>query len=161
MPAPSRRTLLQSIGGVLVGSMAYLRVPHWPGFFGGYVEAVPLELNFDFEEHGVPLPPDEFLTPHDDERLDGLEPVQRALAGPDGEVDLSRRTFGTVFDALQELPVFEPHRHEGYERFVFGSGTYVSGPEYTYALRLVPWCSDRWWISTRGTPTGDRTCRHR
>ncbi|QFU83495.1 hypothetical protein GCU68_13560 [Natronorubrum aibiense] len=160
MPEPSRRSVLQALGGVGLG-VAASRQPQWPGFFGGYIEAAPLEPLLDADEHDDQLPPDEFVTPHDDDLLVGLDPLHAALERPDEHVTLSRREFGATFTALEELPVFYPHRHEGHDHPAVARGLYSRDLEYTYRVQLVPWCSDAWWIRTRGTPEGWASCRER
>ncbi|SDQ60409.1 hypothetical protein [Natronobacterium texcoconense] len=157
MQTVSRRTLLHTAGGVLLGLAAYSSRPNWPGFFGGYLEATPLEPRIDDDEHDQ-LPPAEFVTPHDDDPLASLEPLQEALRRPSDRIELSRREFGTAFDALEELPVFEPYRHDGYDHSVVARGIYVEDAEYTYRVRLLPQCSEVWWIESLGSPDGRNAC---
>lgn len=158
MAAPSRRTALQSIAGVMLGGLAYSRRPHWPGFFGGFIRAHPLESMIDSEEHDDQLPPDEFVTSRDDGRLSDLDQLRAAFQRPREQVELSRREFGTAFRALEGLPVFDPDAHAGFDHPAVVYGIYVRDAEYTYRLQLVPWCSDQWWIRTSGMPEGRSTC---
>ncbi|MFC4436632.1 MULTISPECIES: hypothetical protein [Natrialbaceae] len=160
--SPSRRFLLQTIAGVILGVVAYLRQPRWPGFFGGYIEATPLEPLIDPEEHDDQLPPNEFVTPSSDSKLVDLVPLQDALQQPSEQIELSRREFGDAYSVLEEFPVFEPHHHEGHDHpAVSHGGIYVRDAEYTYVIQLIPWCSNVWWIETRGTPEGRASCAER
>lgn len=158
--APSRRVFLQSVAGVILGLATYFQRPHWPGFFGGWIRAMALEPRIDRDDQ---LPPPEFVTPADDDRLVNVAPVQAVLQPPGQQIsferELSRREFAKTYSALQELPVFEPDDGEHPNSVM--RGIYVRDREYTYMLQLVPWCSDAWWIETRGTPTGARTCARR
>ncbi len=161
MTATSRRAVLSAIGGAFLGVIAYSRRPHWPGFFGGVLRATPVEPLIDPEDHGEKLPPPEYVTSHDDETLAGLEPLQAAFRRRE-PVELSRREYGRVFSALEELPRFVPRRHEDNYHPVLLSGIYVGDSEYTYRMQLEPWCSDAWWMEVRGTPTrGGLGCRER
>lgn len=160
---PSRRVVLQSIAGVILGVFAYSKLPRWPGFFGGYIEARPLESLIDREERDDPPLPTEFVTPADDDRLDGLSPLQDVLQRSSEQAfrrELSRWEFGDMYRVLEELPVFEPDYEEN-DHPAVSRGIYVRDEEYTYNIQLVPWCSDVWWIETRGTPEGWPRCHQR
>lgn len=146
------------MGGALLGFAGYLRVPEIPGYFGGYIRAVPIEPLMDQTEHEDLLPPDEFVTPLDDQ-LAGDAPLQEALRRAGEWVELSRREFGPTFTALEELPIFKPDSQERKDHPVISRGVYLRDEEYTYLIDLQPRCSDRWWIETKGTPTGANSCR--
>lgn len=161
MVTPTRRTALHSVGGVLLGLGSYLRVPDVPGFFGGSLEATALERLLDDDEQRTELPPDEFVTSPDDSRLADLAPLEAALRRPGEPVTLSRREFGKAYTALEELPVFVPDYDEGHGHPAIRRGIYVRDDGYTYRLSLVPYCSDRWWVETKGSPTDGNTCRRR
>lgn len=158
---PSRRFVLRSIGGAILGVMAYSQRPRWPGFFGGLIEAMPLEPLIDHDDQ---LPSPEFVTPADDDRLVDLAPLQAVLHPPGEqhpfERELSRHEFSEAYNVLADLPVFEPDYGEDYHHAV-GRGIYVDDGDYTYRIQLVPWCSDAWWIETRGTPDGRNYCTRR
>lgn len=157
MMAWSRRRTLQAIGGVFLG-VAAARRPDWPGFFGGYVEVNPLEPLLGPEERDTQLLPEGVVTPHDDERIDDLDPLQAALDDPRAQIELSRREFGKAYSVLAELPVFHPSEHPEYDHHLLSRGIYVRDDEYTSRVDLVPNCSGRWWIRTRGTPDGRNRC---
>lgn len=160
---PSRRFALQSIAGAILGAVAYSKRPHWPGFFGGYIRATPLEPLLS-EEQDDQLPPTEFVTSADDDRLADLAPLRDVLQRPDEqhyfERELSRREFGDTYSVLADLPVFEPD-YEKRDHPAVSRGIYVREGEFTYRIQLVPWCSDAWWIETRGTPEGWNRCHQR
>lgn len=160
MERPSRRSVLEVLGGLALGGAAVSDRPHWPGFFGGYVEATPIDPLLEDGAEARSLP-DEFVTPRDDESIADLEPLQTALRRDDERVEVSRREFGEVYDALAELPVFNPYRHDGYEHSGIASGHYVRDSTATHRVRLVPWCSDSWWIETSGSPTNGAACSRR
>lgn len=157
VPSPSRRSTLQIIAGAFLGVTAYLRRPHWSGFFGGYLKAEPLEPLLEPDEYDQ-LPPDEFITPHDDDRLADLAPLRAAMQRPGQRVAVSRREFGTAFDVFERLPEFDPYRHEGHDHPAVPPGIYVRDEDYTYWVQLLPKCSDTWWMETSGTPTGRNQC---
>lgn len=156
----SRRTALQAIGGVFLG-VAAARRPHWPGFFGGHVVAMPLEPLLGPEERDARLLPETAVTAHDDERIDDLGPLRAALDDPGARIELSRREFGRTFSALEGLPAFHPSERPEYDHHLLSRGIYVRDDEYTSRIDLVPNCSGTWWIRTRGTPDGRNRCHHR
>lgn len=155
-PSLSRRAVLRTVGGVFLGAAAYLRRPHWPGFFGGTITACPVEamLEPDEDDH---RPPDEYVTPIDD-RLADLEPLQEALRRPCEAVAVSRREFGDAFTALEDRPVYDPYRHEGDDPSGLLRGIYVRDSDHTYLIDLAPSCSDAWWIDETGRPDGWSSC---
>lgn len=159
MDAPARRKTLQAIGGTILGLGSYFKVPEVPGFFGGYLRAFPLEPLVDESRQDNLLPPDEFVTPADDDRLAHLDPLQAALKREREPVALSRREFGKTFSVLAELPIYEPTAQERKDHPAIRRGIYVGAEETTYRLNLRPRCSDRWWIETKGTPEGTNTCQ--
>lgn len=159
MDAPTRRETMQVIAGTLLGLGSYLQVPDIPGFFGGYLRASPLEPHIDEVRQDELLPPDEFVTPADDDRLADLDSLQEALQRASEQVELSRREFGETFSVLRELPIYEPTLEERQAHPAVRRGIYVSDEEYTYRINLQPRCSDRWWIQTKGTPVGQNSCQ--
>lgn len=161
MDISSRRSALQAIGGVVFGVGGYLRIPEVPGFYGGFIKATLLQLLIDQDEHKEQLPPSEFVTPYTDDRISELNTLETALQRPGERVELSRREFGNVFTALEKLPVFNPASHEGYDHPAIVRGIYVRYVDYTYLINLQPWCSDSWWIETKGTPDGQSICHRR
>lgn len=151
-PSPSRRSVLQTVGGVFLGAGAYLKRPRWPGFFGGTIEACPVDPHLEPDDE---LPPDEYVTPLADDRLADLAPLQEALERPCEEVALSRREFGNAATALKDIPMFHPYRHGDDVHSDLLPGIYVRDSDYTYWIELSASCEDAWWIETERRSSGD------
>lgn len=150
----SRRNLLQLAGGVALGIGAFGRRPHWPGVYGGVLEA-----------QNVSNPPVEVTDDVDDERFADVDPIQEvtqraAIAG--GSVSVSRREYRPVAAALEELPYYDPDpREEDVDPVdVARIGAYVADGEETYRLTLTPYCG-RLFDARSGEFTRGTTCTER
>lgn len=149
-PLTSRRSVVEALCGACVGLFAYAKRPRYPGFDGGVLQAYPW---------GNPetTPPEEYVTPYDDERIADVEPIREAVRDSPDPIELSRREFGEVSIALEELPAYDRTREVGTESPTRHTSPVIRYEGDLYFVSIGSFCEDRWWVGTRGNYHGDRS----
>lgn len=160
MSDTSRRSVLQALGGALLGVAAVSPRPNFPGLFGGFIRATPVEAYV--EEAGESpddhLPPDDVVVRLEDDRVRSSEPIHRATATPWEWLELSRREYTSLESTLEDLPFYDPPHGAAFPS-QFLSGVHVRDDRNTYLIELLPRCSETALVKARdGTFSNGPQC---